>query len=341
MNRRGTVVQELPVTVIDPKTGPAAEQQSADKLLHVIVNPSSGNGRAAKRWPEFARAIKEHGFSTDVHFTTGPDDARRIARQMAEASVATIVAVGGDGTVNEIINGMICDDALVSPQTRLALVPSGTGKDLSRSLGTREVEYTLRALELKTVTHIDVGRIDFHADDGVEVSRYFVNVADLGLGADVASRINRSSKALGGLMSYMINSIKTIIVFNAQAVRVTVDDVLAYDGRAHLVIFANGRFFAGGMHIAPDSSLRDGLLDIFILEDVSKRELLTSLLPSVYRGKHIGKRGVHHLKGARATVETGASMLIEMDGEQPGHGPATIRTIPRVLPIVAAGAVLR
>jgi YegS/Rv2252/BmrU family lipid kinase len=261
---------------------------------------------------------------------------------MAEAGVDTIVAVGGDGTVNEIINGMIRDDAAISPRTRLALVPSGTGKDLSRSLGTREVEYTLRALELDAVTHIDIGRIEFHdAETGAPVSRYFVNVADLGLGADVASRINRSSKALGGLMSYMINSIKTIVVFNAQEVRVTVDDTLAYDGRAHLVIFANGRYFAGGMHIAPDSSLRDGLLDIFILEDVSKRELLTSLLPSVYRGKHIGKRGVHHLKGAHATVKCGSTMLVEMDGEQPGHGPITVRTIPRVLPIVAAGAVLR
>lgn len=330
------------MTVIDPKLRSATGQHPAGKLLHVIVNPSSGNGRAAKRWPDFARAIEQHGYETDVHFTTGQGDACRLAREMAEAGVETIVAVGGDGTVNEIINGMIRDDVAISPGTRLALVPSGTGKDLSRSLGTREVEYTLRALELDAVTHIDIGRIEFQAaGDGAPVSRYFVNVADLGLGADVASRINRSSKALGGLMSYMINSVKTIVVFNAQDVRVTVDDALAYDGRAHLVIFANGRFFAGGMHIAPDSSLRDGLLDIFILEDVSKRELLTSLLPSVYRGKHIGKRGVHHLKGACATVECGQTMLIEMDGEQPGHGPATIRTVPRVLPIVAAGAVLR
>src|SRR5690606_26766097 len=133
--------------------------------------------------------------------------------------------------------GMICDDVAVNPETKLALVPSGTGKDLSRSLGTREVEYTLRALELNAVAHIDVGRIDFHAaEDGAPVSRYFVNVADLGLGADVANRINRSSKALGGLMSYMVNSVKTIVRFNAQEVRVTVDEALTYEGRAHMIV---------------------------------------------------------------------------------------------------------
>jgi diacylglycerol kinase family enzyme len=220
----------------------------------------------------------------------------------------------------------------------LAIVPCGTGKDLARTLGTRTVEALVAAMDCGETARIDVGRIEYvSATTGEPEGRYFANVADMGLGAETAERINRSSKALGGLITYMRGAVQTIASFQARPVRVTVDDREIYDGNAHMVIFANGRFFAGGMRIAPLASIQDGEFDIFVLEDVGKPALLGSLLPRVYFGRHVEARGVIHLRGRSACVESDA-MLVEMDGEQPGRSPATIRMAHRRLSVlIAAG----
>jgi len=166
------------------------------------------------------------------------------------------------------------------------------------------------------------------------VTRYFINVADSGLGAETAERINRGSKALGGLVSYMVGAVRTIAVFDFRDATIEVDGVEVFAGRTGIVVFANGRYFAGGMVIAPDASLCDGMLEIFILQDVGKRALLTSLLPRVYRGKHVGRPGVLHYTAASAAVRSSERMLIEMDGEQVGLGPLEVGVLPRALRVI-------
>src|SRR5690606_7962862 len=129
-------------------------------------------------------------------------------------------------------------------------------------------------------------RMTFTGLDGQPVTRYFANVADLGLGASVAERISRSSKKLGGLLTYLIAAVRTIISYEPGAITVDIGDDRIYDAPANMVVLANGQFFAGGMHVAPTASICDGLLETYILADVGKRTLLTSLLPRVYGGKH-------------------------------------------------------
>lgn len=313
----------------------------ADRKLRIIVNPEAGNGRSRKQWPRFAERLAAHGYDYEVYFTDGPGNAATIARQLARDGSGTILAIGGDGTVNEIVNGLIEDGQPVNPETRLAIIPCGTGQDLCRTLGTRSVEMTIRALESGIAVPIDVGRITFQgAASGAPETRYFVNVADAGLGARVASRTNAAPKTLGAVLSYLVQAVKTIAVFEPRDITLWVDDDQAYAGPAHMVVFANGRNHAGGMLFAPSASLTDGLLDIFVLQDVSKLRLLTSILPRVYFGKHVGQRGVLHLRGRRALVESSEELLVEMDGEQPGHAPATIGILPRRLSIVAADGAL-
>jgi YegS/Rv2252/BmrU family lipid kinase len=308
-------------------------------LLHVIINPAAGSGRAGRNWPNIETAMFRHGYDLQTAFTTGPGDATRMARELAEAGARTIVCVGGDGTVNEVVNGLIDGDRPVSDLTRLALVPSGTGKDLSRTLGTRDVESMLRALSDGTTVLMDLGRISYHDPaTGTTTSRVFANVADAGLGAATAERINRSSKALGGFVSYFTGAIRSISAFKPWQVAVEIDGAPIYDGSAGMVVFANGRYFAGGMRVAPEASICDGKLEMFVLEGVGKRALLTSLLPRVYRGKHIGQPGVIHLQGRSATVTCAAGMLLELDGEQVGATPLTVDVLPGVLRIVGAGA---
>ena len=307
-------------------------------MLHIIVNPESGNGAAGKAWYGFATEVSLRGYSFEVRFTEKRGDAMHFAREYAAREVETVVAMGGDGTVNEVINGLMCDGAPHSPRTRLAIASSGTGKDLVRSLGTRSFHQMLDALDANQVEEIDLALLTYiDSDSGAEASRYFVNVADMGLGADVARRIESSSsgKALGGMVSYLVQAVKTIRVFKGKEIHLTLDGETAFEGTAQMVVFCNGAFFAGGMRIAPFASLRDGLLDVFVLEEVSRRKLLTSLLPRVYLGRHVNQDGVHHFRAGEAAIETPEPIMVELDGELPGTSPVTASVVPGVLKVIA------
>jgi YegS/Rv2252/BmrU family lipid kinase len=309
---------------------------SSDETLHLVVNPVAGNGRAGRRWRDFAGELRRHGFGIEAHLTTGPGHATEIGARLAGEQVSTVVCVGGDGTVNEVVNGLIRDDQPVSQVTRLAVIPCGTGKDLSRALGTRDVKQTAMALRGGTTATMDVGKVQFVENrTGHLETRYFVNVADAGIGAATAQRINNTSKRFGGLISYMSGAVRTIAAFEPWLVEVEVDGTPVYSGDAGMVVLANGRFFAGGMLVAPAASLCDGMLDVFVLEGVSRRVLLTSLLPRVYRGTHVGQAGVRHLLGSSVAVRSETSMLLELDGEQTGSVPISAGVARRVLRVVA------
>ena len=308
-------------------------------MLHIIVNPASGNGAAGRAWYGFATELARRGYSFEVRFTERRGDAVEFSRDYARRGVETLVAMGGDGTVNEIVNGLLDDDRPISPVTRLAIASVGTGKDLVRTLSTRKPAQMLDALDAGQCIAIDVGRLRFFEEgSGAPASRYFVNVADMGLGADVARRIEASpkGKAFGGMVSYLVQAVKTIRVFEAKPIALELDGRSVFEGPAQMVVFCNGRYFAGGMHVAPTSSLQDGLLDIFVLEHVGRRELLSSLLPRVYLGKHMGRNGVHHFQAACARIETPDPFLVELDGELPGVSPVSASVVPQVLNVVAA-----
>jgi diacylglycerol kinase (ATP) len=313
--------------------GTASAQTAA---LQVIVNPASGNGRARKRWPAMAAELMNRGLEHQVTFTSGPNEATDIARRLAEGGAETIVAVGGDGTVNEIINGMIADGKPVNPRTSLLVLPTGTGKDLGRTLGTGQIEDAMNALMDRSVTHMDIGAITYTTSSGKQVTRHFANVADLGLGATVAERISRSSKRLGGLLTYLVAAVRSIISYSPGKITVEIGDDTIFEGAANMVVLANGQYFAGGMHVAPTASICDGLLEMYILADVGRRSLLTSLLPRVYRGKHVGKPGVFHVRAGSVVINSDDEMLLEMDGEQVGRAPVTVHVLPQVLPVVIA-----
>lgn len=331
-------------TVTDESSATVSEVNHSTTILQAIVNPAAGNGRAGKRWPGFADQITKAGYEIEGHLTSGPGDATAIARRLAETGASTIICVGGDGTMNEIVNGLVSDDRPVNPHTRLALIPCGTGKDLARSLGTKNVAATLRALDApteRTTVAIDLARVGYiDARTGYLSSRYCANVADTGLGASTAALINASSKAMGGMVSYLAGAVRSIVSYSPWQVTVEADGELVYEGSAGMVVFANGQYFAGGMHVAPMASLCDGRVDMFVLEGVGKRRLLTSLLPRVYRGMHLNQPGVIHRSVTHATVRSDDQMLLEMDGEQVGGVPVSVHVVPQVLRMVGLPEVM-
>lgn len=284
--------------------------------LQVIINPTSGNGRAGRSWPQLARRLRGLGFLVEGHQTRYAGHAIEIARDLAAAGAREIVVVGGDGTTNEVINGLFQSGHPLDEVT-LSVIPTGTGRDFSRSLGIRGTDHALEVLSGNTIKAIDVGRISYQDGDGPR-ERYFVNCADVGLGAETAALLNRSSKFLGGFLAYLIGAARTILTFRGQVARVSVDLQEIYHGPIGMVVLANGSYHAGGMYMAPMASMADGQFEVLILREVSKLTLLGSLLPRVYRGRHIGHPAVLHHTGRCVTIETDGPLLFETDGEQPG-----------------------
>jgi diacylglycerol kinase (ATP) len=235
------------------------------------------------------------------------------------------VVVGGDGSVNEVANGIAGRE-----DVEIAVIARGTGWDFVRTYGIpRKVAEAARvALEGKART-IDLGRVTYRSWAGEEEQAWFANIASAGMSGAIAQRANATSKALGGKASYLWATLAVFARWQNDVVRVEVDGE-AREGRMHDVVVANGRYFGGGMMITPDAAPDDGLLDVLLIGDLTKRDLLVTL-PKTYRGKHLPHPKAEVLRGASATVDADTPLPVELDGEQPGTTPARFEAVRRGL----------
>jgi diacylglycerol kinase (ATP) len=302
----------------------------AGRRLHVIVNPMSGNGGTRRAWPTIDRRLERLGYDVDFRMTESAGDGARLGREALESGADEVVVVGGDGTLNEVVNGLFTASHGEPPGVILSVIPSGTGRDFSRNIGLRSFDHALETLGAGTVASVDVARIDYHDAEGGR-SHYFVNAGDVGIGAETAALLNRSSKVLGGKISYFLGAARTVFSFQGRPARVVVDGEPVYDGKLAMACMMNGRMLAGGMLMAPEASMHDGLLDILILRDVPKYTLLFSLLPSVYFGRHLAHPAVAFLRGSTIEVTADEPLLFEADGEQPGTTDIRVVVLPGAL----------
>jgi diacylglycerol kinase (ATP) len=306
------------------------------RRLYVVVNPMSGNGKTRRNWPVIDRRLRQLGYEVDFRMTEGVGDGVRLGREALLAGAEEIVVVGGDGTVNEVVNGMFAATHGQPPGAILSVLPAGTGRDFSRSIDLNGFNHALSTLGMGKVKQIDVGRVDFTDIEG-ENSRYFVNAGDVGIGAETAALMNRSSKFLGGKLSYSLGAIRTIWGFTFRPARVTVDGEVMHDGPLAMVCIANGRFHAGGMLMAPGASVTDGLFNVLVLKQASKLTLVTSILPRVIFGWHIYHPTVSHRLGKVVEVESAEPLLFEVDGEQPGTTNLRAMLLPGALRVRVPG----
>lgn len=307
-----------------------ADDTAGQKDLYVIVNPAAGAGRTRKRWPKIAAELVRRGFRVHASLTEGPGHATAKVRDWLRAGVAHIVAVGGDGTVNEVANGFL--DGQVDPgaAAKLSVIPSGTGHDFARSVGIHSLDDAFRALARNESQLIDAARAVFRNGEA-QMCRFFVNAADVGLGAAAAAAVNRSRKLIGGLWTYVAGALRALWSFRCVPTVVEVDGQRVSDGLAEMVLIANGRFHAGGMRMAPMASPDDGWLEVLVLRQISRLELLLSLLPRVYHGRHLNHPAVTHARGRKVAIRCAEPLLFEMDGEQPGTTDVAIELVPAAL----------
>ncbi len=290
-----------------------------------LVNPASDNGATGRRWPQLANELAHAGLRGDTLFSEGPGQLGILAREAAAGGATLLVVVGGDGSVNEVANGIAGDD-----RVELAVLARGTGWDFVRTYGIPRGPAAAAETALRGRTRtIDLGRVSYRSWPGADAEAWFANVASAGMSGAIAQRANETTKALGGKVSYAWATLAVFARWRNSEVRVTVDGEVR-GGRMQDVVVANGRYFGGGMKICPEAEPDDGVFDVLLIGDLTRTELLTTL-PKLYRGTHLPHPKGELLRGRAVTVEASEPQPIELDGEQPGTTPARFEVVPGAL----------
>lgn len=297
----------------------------ADPRVAVIVNPKAAGGKAIKELPEIIAVAASIAPEYLLHVTASADDGRHRAREFADRGIERIVAVGGDGTFNEVANGILESGLRAS----LGIVPAGTGCDLPRTLGVptsikESIEFALTA---------DARPMDVGFAKTSTTGRYFLNVAGMGFDAKVADRAQQK-KRLSGKKAYIVALTQSLTDFNYIDVKIEVNGT-EIATKALFVSVANAQYLAGGFHFAPMASIDDGVLDLAIIDDIPLLRFVQAV-PSVIRGKHLSNPHWSHYPTTKVTVTSETPALVQLDGEIVGTSPAEFSIVPKALDIVAA-----
>ncbi|MCY1002611.1 YegS/Rv2252/BmrU family lipid kinase [Myxococcus sp. MISCRS1] len=301
----------------------------------LVVNPRSANGQTGKRWVEIAAQVGRVLGDFGHGFTQGGMDAARITREAIDQGYECIVAVGGDGTLNEVTNGFFRDGKAINPNAALGLIPRGTGGDFRRTFGWGlDLESSLERLRTDTTEPFDVGRLDFIDNDGKPATRYFANIASFGVSAVVAREVNSGSKALGGNFSFVWGTLKGLVKYTERKVKVSTDGGPAQTLDVTAVAVANGRYFGSGMFVAPDAITHDGAFDVTIWSGYGLSDFLLKS-KGVYNGSHVTWKGTRRLRCQSVYAEPvdEQEVFLDVDGETPGRLPATFTLLPSAIRI--------
>jgi diacylglycerol kinase (ATP) len=303
-------------------TAPQAVPQSETVFL---VNPAAEGGAVGRRWPQLANRAATLGLSGEALLSERPGQLGELAARAVDQGAKLIVAVGGDGTVNEVVQG------LAGREADLAVIPRGTGWDFVRTYGVpRRLEDAVAVARDGTTRTIDLGRATYR--DG---ESYFANIASAGMSGAIAKRANATSKALGGKVSYAWATLTVFARWRNDKVLVTVDGERR-EARMHDVVVANGRYFGGGMMICPEAEPDDGVFDVLLIGDLTKRDLLVTL-PKTYKGRHLPHPKAEVLRGAVVEIDAAKPLPVELDGEQLGTTPVRFEIVPKALRVRVPG----
>lgn len=310
----------------------------------LIVNPRAANGSTGRHFDDISAAVRaavgEHGHA----FTERPMHASDLARRALREGADLVIAVGGDGTINEVVNGFFEEPSHgapprpVRPGAALGILPRGTGGDLRRTVG---LEGDLRSSAPRLSGQgrpIDVGHIDFVDRKGQPTARYFINVAEAGVGSDVVRIANSSSKVLGGKISFALASLRALAGWRDVPVRWSFDGGPFEDGGVTTFAVANGRCFGGGMVVAPAARLDDGLFHVTIWSGYSLADFVLRS-GAMYDGSHVNLKGTRTATARSVRLEPGRSAAgpidVEADGELIGRLPATFTVVPGALRLIS------
>lgn len=304
----------------------------------VILNPASAAGATQKRFERVRREFERQLDVVAVHLTNAPGHASELSAKVTEADADVVVSIGGDGTLNEVLQGLVDDSGHRREDApMLGVFPSGTGGDFRRTFGwSGEAADTVERLASGEAKEIDVGWLTCADADGVSQTRAFLNVSSFGLSGAVDDVVNRSSKALGGKASFLVGTVRAVTGYRVPKVSISIDDGPPTERKISLCVLGNGQYFGGGMWIAPQAVIDDGALEGVVFGDVSLGWWLTRG-PKVYGGRHIDLPEVERFacQSLEAKPISADPVYIDLDGELPGQLPARWELRPKAVTLVA------
>jgi len=294
----------------------------------LIINPKSGNGSIEREWPGIRHKVLDKLGPFEEYWTEKQGDAAALTRASLIRGAGRIVCIGGDGTLNEVVNGFMAQNGPVCPDAVLGFIPNGTGCDFARTLQIgKGIDETIDTIMRGHQEAVDVGRIRYCDETGLTGIRYFLNVASFGIGGEVDQRVNRSSKITGPFLSFILATLISILTYDKKKILLRVDEHFDEEVTAWNIAVANGRYHGGGMLVAPEAKINDGLFHITLIGDLSLPSIFRHL-PKLYNGR-IGKiRQVRFLVGKHVTAMSSAQVLLDVDGEPVGRLPVELDNLP-------------
>jgi diacylglycerol kinase (ATP) len=304
----------------------------------VVVNPAAGGGRLSAAWPQLAAMLEARLGPLSVLTTRASGDGRALAAQHVRNGAALVIAAGGDGTANEVVDGLL----LAGGGPELGVISVGTGRDFIRTLGGHaDLAAAVEAIGSGRTRRIDAGRVTYLDDAGHSGTRHFLNVASLGVSGPTVRKVNASKQGrqVHGKLAFYYHTLVELLRYRAQDVRVRFDDGETIDVHTALVVAANGRYFGSGMMIAPDAAIDDGQFDVLVYRAEGKLRMILDF-NLIYRGAHVSLPRVKMKRCRWIEVEpvgdaAANSSIIEVDGESPGRIPARFEVLPGALTLRA------
>lgn len=306
---------------------------SADRLkIGIVLNPASGRRGKKLFWSTLRRAIEARFTDLSLRETKGFGDAERFGRELADDGADLVIAVGGDGTIGEVAGGILKSQR---PATAFSFIATGTGCDFARNFPiSRDPAKIAEGLMSPSVRQIDAGLLTCDDEDGDTVTRHFANIASFGVSGHIVRAVNeaRPGQRLPGPMVFLFHSLLQILRYKPRNIRLRLDGEDVYDGPITAVAVANGAWFGGGMKVAPDADVADGLFDVVIIRGAGRLKVL-SLMNGIYGGGHVRSPlvSIHRARLVEAWPICKEPIPIDSDGEAPGKLPARFEMLAGVL----------
>jgi YegS/Rv2252/BmrU family lipid kinase len=307
---------------------------------YVIVNPNAGNRKGQKDWKRISELFQREEIMTEVVFTERKGQAIELTRNAIGRGFRKIIVVGGDGTLNETVNGIFTQDYCPTTEITIGLIPVGTGNDWGRMFGIPLVyEGAVKVIkETKTLVH-DVGLVSYHMGNEFH-NRYFLNIAGVGFEALVVKKTNiqkdkgRSNKAI-----YFYNLLASLVAYRKTLAQITIDGTTT-SARVFSINVGNGRFCGGGMRQTPEAVPDDGLLDVTVIREMGRFEIIRNL-KLLYDGTILSHPKVDGYRAKKIHISTESILYAEADGELLGHTPAEFTVVPACLNIVYSNRLIQ
>ncbi|MFN8578061.1 MAG: diacylglycerol kinase family protein [Candidatus Sericytochromatia bacterium] len=303
-----------------------------DYKTFVVINPKSSDGSTGKKITKLVDKLKKIG-EFDYKLTKDKSHATELTRNAIKGNYNRIIAVGGDGTFNEVVNGFFINNEIIKDNIVLGLISGGTGADFIRTLEIpSNIDKAIYKIVDNNIKKIDLGKVTATSKSGDKITRYFLNASNIGLGGDVVKKVNNSSKVLGGFTTFLVKTISTAMEFKNKKLTLTYDEKSIENIYSNIIV-ANGKYCGGGMKFLPDASLDDELFDILTIGDINKVEFFENIL-KVYQGTHLKFHKIGVKKSKTLSIDSNEKVRIEADGEECGFTPAKFEIIPKILNII-------